>query len=467
MGTIKYYIYFLLGKLRRQFFMQIPESDLDYHQSLKWFVLDGAMATTIGLLAGGAFLASLLKALGISETLNGIITSMASLVCIAQVFGVYLAKRMKKIKLFVCAFALIHRLIFSSLFFIPFLNLGFSTKIVLFIIMYLSAHILGQIIGPAAGNWISSLIITKRGSYFAKRDIIMVIVSVLVSLVAGQIFDYFQTSSNSNLSFLFVGFMMLIFTLVNFIALTMIKEPKFSFISSNNLEMHGTLVKKRVSTEILHQKHETFIDTFTKVISDKQFRKVIILTLLWQSAFFFSTPYFGIYQVSDLNLSYTYLMAMGFVGNILRIIVAPKCGKIADKKSWSLVLKFCISLLALDFLINTFTVPSNAHLFFAIFSIISGVAWAGIGPGMFSIQLDFSPSGDRTEYLGINAAIMGTCGFLSSLVGGSILQFILNHNNSLFGIQLYGQQVLSFISGILLFVLVLYIHFGIEKNQSN
>lgn len=459
----KYYVYFLLGKARRQYFMQFPENEKEYGESRKWFVVDGAMAATIGLLVGGAFLASLLKALEISDTLNGIITSLASIVCMAQFFGVYWAKRMKKIKFFVCTFALAHRLIFTSLYFIPLLRVDTKIKIPLFIVMFLMAHILGQIIGPSAGNWIASLNYEGKGSYFARRDIIMVITSVGISLLAGQIFDYFEGQGDPMKGFIFVGSILLFCTLLNFIALSMIKEPKVSYLSWNNTEMHGKLVKKRVGSEERQPSKETFKDIIKRVFKNVRFRKVILLTLLWQSAFFLSTPYFGIYQISNLELTYTYITVIGVVGSILRVSITPFLGKLADKTSWAVVLKIALSVMALAFLVNGLTKPSNGKMMFAIFSALSGIGWAGIGPGMFSIQIEYAPLGDRTDFLGVNAAIMGICGFLSSLVGGAILSFVEANGNQLFGITIYGQQILSVITGVMLLILATYIHCKVEK----
>ena len=467
MDTIKYYIYFLIGKLRQKYFMQIPENDHEYKSSRLWFVVDGASAATIGLLVAGAFLAAILRELGVSDSFNGIISAISSLACVTQLIGIEWAKRMTKTKLFVCLFAILHRLLFAFIFLIPFLKISSELKIGLFIILFFFSHCFGQLIGSVAGNWISSLVpeIT-RGAYFANRDSIMVLVSVSVSLAAGKVFDKFKAYDNEEMSFLFISIVLLALALINFIALSMIKEPKLSYASRENKELHGSLVKKRVGDH-LGKECEKFSVTLKKVMADKRFRPSIILTILWQSAFFFSTPYFGIYQISDLKLSYTYIMIMGFAGSLVRIILTPIGGKIADKKSWGLVLKVTLLVMAVAFIVNTFAVPQNAVFMFAVYSIVTGIAWAGIAPGIFAVQLDLAPKGDKTAYLGINAAIMGVCGFLSSLVGGYVLQLVMDRNNQLFGRTIYGQQLLSLGSGIILLILTAYIKWRVEKEYTS
>lgn len=446
--------------------MQFPDDEADYESSRRWFIVDGVSASCLGVFLGGAFLAALLQALEISDTLNGIITSLASVVCVAQFIGIYWAKRMKKIKLFVCIFAFVHRLIFTSLYFIPFMPIATTVKIPLFICMYMAAHILGQIIGPSAGNWIASLNDQRSGTYFARRDMIMVVTSMLTSLIGGQVFDYCSARGETMKGFFIVGMMMLALTILNFVALSMVKEPRISYLSQNNLEMHGKLVKKRVGEEIRHKKNESFGRILQRVFKDRKFRKIIILTLIWQSAFFLSTPYFGIYQISNLSLSYTYITVMGLVGSVIRVFLTPKFGKLAVKRSWAVVLKVALGVMALAFIINGWTMPSNSYFMFGVFSILTAVAWAGIGPGMFAIQVEYTPADDRTDFLGVNAAIMGVCGFLCSLVGGSILNYFDMNQPQLGGVTIYGQQILSILTGITLLGLAMYVHFSVEKEKN-
>ncbi|WP_069997200.1 MFS transporter [Cellulosilyticum sp. I15G10I2] len=463
MESIRYYLYFVLGKIRHQYFMQIPENDQEYKRSRMWFIVDGASAVTIGVLVGGAFLAAILRTLGISDSFNGIISAIPSLASIIQLIGIEFAKRMHKIKLFVCILAIIHRLMFAFLYAIPFLKMSITWKVILCILTFLTAHTLGQMIAPAAGNWISSLVSEDvRGKYFANRDCIMVLVSITVALGTGQVFDRLKAWSNPDMKFLFVSLQILVLAIINFIALSNIKEPRFSYVSSDNKEMHGKLVEKRGYKES-NEHCEKFWVTFKQVISNKSFRSSIILTVLWQSAFFFSTPYFGIYQISYLKLSYTYIMIMGFAGSLIRIILTPIGGKVADKKSWALVLKTALSVMAFAFIINGFTVPTNSRMMFTIYSILTGAAWAGVAPGLFAIQLDLAPDGDKTAYLGVNAAIMGVCGFLSALAGGYILHLILDRGNQIWGYRVYGQQILSWGSGVLILVLVAYIKWRFKK----
>ena len=65
----------------------------------------------------------------------------------------------------------------------------------------------------------------------------------------------------------------------------------------------------------------------------------------------------------------------------------------------------------------------------------------------------------------IKNSIGGICGFLVSLLGGKILEAVQNNGNSLFGLHIYGQQLLAAISLVILAATVAYVHFVIERQK--
>ena len=49
----------------------------------------------------------------------------------------------------------------------------------------------------------------------------------------------------------------------------------------------------------------------------------------------------------------------------------------------------------------------------------------------------------------INNSVKGVAGFIASLAGGKILSFVQNRGSVLFGMQIYGQQLLCLIAAVL------------------
>ena len=70
-----------------------------------------------------------------------------------------------------------------------------------------------------------------------------------------------------------------------------------------------------------------------------------------------------------------------------------------------------------------------------------------------------------TEALAIKESIAGVIGFLVSLVAGKHLSAIQGAGNTLFGIHIYAQQVLSLISFLLTVIIILFTKIVIEKQK--
>ena len=73
MGTIKLRIQFLIGKLRRIFFMALPENEKDYQKSRKLYIVSDTASQMLSGFAGGVFLVTLMSSVGITEGNIGII----------------------------------------------------------------------------------------------------------------------------------------------------------------------------------------------------------------------------------------------------------------------------------------------------------------------------------------------------------------------------------------------------------
>ena len=88
---------------------------------------------------------------------------------------------------------------------------------------------------------------------------------------------------------------------------------------------------------------------------------------------------------------------------------------------------------------------------------------AGINGGLMNIVFDYADEKTRTAVLGIKTAIGGVVGFLATIVGGWLLDYIQKSGNMFLGLNVYAQQVLSFITFVGIVIIVFYMKFVIQK----
>jgi sugar phosphate permease len=223
--------------------MALPESKIDLKKSRIYYTTADTATQTIVQLAGGTFLAALMSYSGISDANIGIITSLVSLAALSQLFLINYFKRLKKYKFLVCATSL-QRLLFALLYFIPLLGIRTPGKAILIVLLYFIGQVCVQIGIPASQDWIASLVPSRlRGKYFSIKDSVAVFVVSSMMLISGMVLDYFK-KSNILIGFIIIGILIFLLTMINVISLSLMKEPKTSYMNQDGKEMHGRLASK-------------------------------------------------------------------------------------------------------------------------------------------------------------------------------------------------------------------------------
>lgn len=98
----------------------------DYQKSRSAYTAQCMFEYFISLLATDAFLAKLLKDIGLSDALTGLLSSLISFTFLFQLFSIPLAGKLKKIKKPVIVLDTLSQLFFAAMYTVPFLPLSLS-----------------------------------------------------------------------------------------------------------------------------------------------------------------------------------------------------------------------------------------------------------------------------------------------------------------------------------------------------
>ncbi len=454
---------YMMGQLRRIYFMALPESKQDMKSSRICYTTADSAAQTIVQLAGGTFLATLMSDSGISDANIGIITSLTSFAALTQLFLINYFKRIKKYK-FLVTITSLQRILFAALYFIPLLMINDTFKAIMIVLLYFVGQVFVQIGTPASQDWIASLVPSRlRGKYFSIKDSVAVFVVSSLMLLCGVILDYFK-KVNLHTGFIIIGIIIFLLTLINVIALSLMKEPKLSYLNEDGKEMHGRLAKRAKEKTPVEQ-GQSILSEIHEAFHDRRFRKAFTTQCLYTLAFYICAPFNASYQINDLKLPYTFLMVISFLFNLYRIYIMPKLGRMADKYGMGKLLRYTLLALGLNFLTITFTMPFNAYPLTILASFLSSTAWAFVGIGLFGIQLDFYRSDKRMIWLTLTSSVAGLLGFLTSIVGGRLLDVLQKANLQLLGQKIYAQQILNLIGFLIILCATFYIRLRIETEK--
>jgi Na+/melibiose symporter-like transporter len=416
----------------------------DYAYSRKMFLYESSSANAAVAICGGAFLAGFNNYLGVSDEVSGIIAGIPILTGVVQIFSPIIFEKIEKKKFLICLSYLLNRILLGFMYLIPLMVTGTAHRIILMLSMYILSSAFSSFAAAPVGGWIVDLAPTQiRGIYLGKKDAVSLITNTVTGLTMGWILDLFRAANQERLGFIFIGCVVLMISIANFIFMSKVHEP---------------LNKKSNDTIRIR-------DVIVKPFQDTNFRKVIIFTVLYNIALQISAPYFSIYMVTGLKLNYGYITMIGILSTATRVFFSKRWGKLADRTSWHKVTILSIFALGLNHCIWIVINPSTASISFPLVQLISGATWAGAAISVFNLPFMYLPEQGRTMYLSSNAAYGALAGFLSTLVGSRILASLKGYNFSILSLNIGNMQLLFAISGVLLVACALYVLFFMKPEK--
>ena len=153
-------------------------------------------------------------------------------------------------------------------------------------------------------------------------------------------------------------------------------------------------------------------------------------------------------------------------GSVARAVFSVPLGKLGDKKGFSTLLYVSFLIAAAAYLAMAFTAPSNGKVLFTVYYVLYCVAMAGINGSMINIVYDYVPSTRTSGVLAVKQSVSGIIGFLVTLALAPLMTLIQSHNNLVFGITVYSQQIFAVISLVIVLFLAAFSHFAFGKRKS-
>jgi Na+/melibiose symporter-like transporter len=199
-------------------------------------------------------------------------------------------------------------------------------------------------------------------------------------------------------------------------------------------------------------------------LGNKNFRSVVVLTILWDVARYFTVGFLGVFKNNDLMMSALLVQIINVSANFLRLLVSKPMGRYSDKHSFSKGFDLGLVFAAIACFANIFTTKST-WFFIIIYTVFYNCSLSGTYANSFNMVYNYVDSKYIVHAMAIKNCIGGVLGFLASIVGGNLLSFIQSNGNTLFGIHMYGQQALSAISFVIIVVAILFVKFVIAEQK--
>ncbi|HEX2924836.1 MAG TPA: MFS transporter, partial [Ruminiclostridium sp.] len=395
-------------------------SDDNYELSRRRFIPEGCFSNGVYTLTSGAFFAGYAKFLGASDQIIGIIVALPLLANILQMFSPLFLEKLTSRKKLVVVTCFFYRALLGLMILIPLITTNTSTRLLMLGGMYFTAYLVFSYSNPAGGSWIISLVPERsRGRYFGLRDTCIISSAAVISLTMGRVLDVLKGHNREFFGFVVVFTVVLILVALDIFELNRIREPEIIPLRQN------------INVSSL----------FTLPLKNKQFRPVVLLNIIWNFAAQLALPFFSVYMVTGLKLSYTFIMLANIILSVVQASTAKIWGRLADRFSWEVTTVVSIGMLGFCHLTWAFVTKDVCYVLIPFIQIVAGAGWAGVNMSLFNIQFKHAPQEGRTIYVGFNAATAGVAGFASAVIG-SVLVGVLSNVKINVGITVLNNMLL-------------------------
>lgn len=417
-----------------------------YARSRWAYIAECAFEYFVALLVADPFITKLLKYLEFDDATTGIIQSLISFAFLFQLASIFVVQRITNVKKVAATVHAVAQLLFMCLYLVPFMPFAqeFRTAVVIgcFLLAYFGNYLVTSIIFRWGNSYVDP---HKRARYAATKEMISLLSGVIVTFAMSYVMDRFDAAGDLKTGFIFTAIVMAVVCAIDLTCLL--------------------LMKNRISEPPKKEDIVPFGKVLKILFTNKGFVYVIILTVIWQSAYYMTLGFMGTYKLEELGMTVFVVQVINIAGQMARFAISRPFGRYTDKRSYAKGLALGMTVAAVAYLCNVFTTPS-LWWFVIIFTVLSNAAMAGISQNLFNIVYNFVDEKYFVQASAIKNSIGGVCGFLASLVGGQILEAVQKNGNTVFGIPMYGQQLLSLISLVLAVAAILFTRLVLEKQKT-
>jgi MFS family permease len=384
------------GKIERKKDIKV-KIERKIQKSLNYSTAEGTLNAAAGSITE-SYITPFALALGANNLQIGLLSSMRDLAnTIGQIPGARFTQYFERKAIWLYVQIISKVLLWVPIILLPFIAPG--TAVLLLIILFAAFGFFSALRSPAWSSLMGDLVPMKiRGSYFAKRNTATGLSGVVATMAAGYLLTYF-------------GFP-LIFTIA--IVLSAISIPIF-------LRMYEPPFRK-----IYHYRHSFSFSPREWKSTIKVNKSLVIFTIYIFFMYFaveVASPFYSVYMLRDLHISYIWFAAITVVGALARIISFKYWGKLNDRFGSR-------KILVISGIFACFT-PLGWALVFDVFSILAlkifdGLVWSGFDMVVFNYLLDVTPAEKRPQYVANHNFFTGVGVVLGAFAGGVLAEMWTN-----------------------------------------
>jgi len=391
------------------------------------------------------FLTKLLLYIGIDDAMVSVLQSLISVAFLFQLFALLVAQRIVNVKRVATVIHCVGQLLFLFLYFVPFLPLVTKYKSVIVVFCFLAAYFGNYLVTSVIFRWGNSFVDpSKRARYGATKEMVSLAGGAVVTFVMSLVVNYYENIGDLKTGFIIVAIVMALTCFADLVSLL--------------------LMKNRINNINKSEKSEPLVSVLKRLFTNKGFLCVLAVAVLWQCANYGVLGAVATYKQLELGMDIALIQIINICGQLARLIFSRPIAKYTDKRSYTKGLILGFTIVGVAFFINIFTTPGSWWLIIP-FTLLYNIAMAGLGQNFYIILYNFVEEKYFVQADALKNSIGGAAGFVAAIVSGNLMRTVQAGGNKIFGFSVYAQQILSFVSFVLVVVAILFAHIFLENRK--
>jgi len=297
-------------------------------------------------------------------------------------------------------------------------------------------------------NWGNSFVHpTKRATFSASKEMISLACGMAFTFAMGQVVDYYDAKGNPNAAFIFLGLTILVATIADFSCLMIMHKENRS--------------QKKTEIEPLRK-------VMKHLFKNKSFVYLLILDCLHKTAMYSIAGFMGTFKLKELGMTVGLVSIVSMVSSGARFAVSKPIGRFSDKTSFATGITLGLVIKAVGYLFILFANPEMWWLIIG-YQVFYNVSAAATGQNFLNAVYSYVDKEHFVQAVSIKNCVSGVVGFFASLGGGAIVRAIQGASGagrfSLFGLELYAQQVLAIIALAITLLAFVFAQFVVRKQK--
>ena len=410
-----------------------------YAPSRGAYIIGSFLNYFIHIATSGTFLAKLTTTAGIPDSTTAILSSFTTFAGMFQLISIFLAHK-TPVKRWVVPIQFISNVMLACLYLLPIFDLGRYSAIIFFVVIVVTKAGI-SIITPSRVNWFFAITEeSKRGVFVAKNNMISFGTGIAFTYLMGILIDSFEAKGDLTGAFTVLVIVILVISFLELAVMLIAKEKPER--------------KEKAPSHLADIK-----DLFTS----RKYRRMLLLYSLWQCALNVTMPFLGTYQINELGFSMTVVATITSVTSILNMAMLPLFGKYSVRHSYASMIRRSYPVAIVAYIALALSGNGVMLIFYFVYLLLRVIYGELHTVADLNLIYGAVPENQRTAALAMNTMMVGLCSFVTTLAVSPLVDLIQKNGLSLFGREIYAQQVLALISTLLLVAVALFYHFGCKK----